>query len=168
MFAALRRSAVSFLRVKSHLRRACLTGLSLWIMGIGSASAHVKWFCAYDVAGQPRGLDSVLCQDFELLVVLALLGLYVTSLVECSFLGEAIIDALDRITARIQPYTELIIRAVCGFFFVSIWAVGGILLTPELKLNCPLAGFLHLVIAAGVLSRRTMPISALGIGIVFA
>jgi len=35
------------------------------------ASAHVKWFCAFNVAGQPRGLENVLCADFEGLVGLA-------------------------------------------------------------------------------------------------
>lgn len=29
-----------------------------------TASAHVKWFCAYGVAGQPVGLANVLCPDF--------------------------------------------------------------------------------------------------------
>ena len=37
----------------------------LLLAGTDSASAHVKWFCAYDVAGQPRGLEQVLCQNFE-------------------------------------------------------------------------------------------------------
>jgi len=32
----------------------------------GPASAHIKWFCAYDVASQPVGLENVLCPDFEL------------------------------------------------------------------------------------------------------
>jgi hypothetical protein len=167
MFATLGRKVLSFSGVEFHLSRACLTGLTFWIVSTGTASAHVKWFCAYNVAGQPRGLESVLCEDFELLVVLALLGLYVTSLVECSFLGEAISRALDGVTGRLQPYTELMIRIICGFFFVSIWAVGGILLTPELKSTSPVVSILHLLIAAGVLSRRTMPISAVGIGIVF-
>ena len=39
----------------------------------GSASAHVKWFCAFNVAGQPRGLENVLCPDFEFLAGLSLL-----------------------------------------------------------------------------------------------
>ena len=33
----------------------------------GTADAHVKWFCAYNIAGQPRGLENVLCPDFEFL-----------------------------------------------------------------------------------------------------
>ncbi|KAB1068536.1 hypothetical protein F6X51_26820, partial [Methylobacterium planeticum] len=39
------------------------------------AQAHVKWFCAFDVAGQPRGLEQVLCADFEWLVAVALVCL---------------------------------------------------------------------------------------------
>ncbi len=31
----------------------------------GTASAHVKWFCGYDVASQPKGLENVLCLDLE-------------------------------------------------------------------------------------------------------
>ena len=40
----------------------------------GAASAHVKWFCAYNVAGQPEGLENVLCPDFEFLTGLSILG----------------------------------------------------------------------------------------------
>ena len=36
------------------------------------ASAHIKWFCAYDVASQPVGLENVLCPDLELLTGLSL------------------------------------------------------------------------------------------------
>ena len=41
----------------------------------GTASAHVKWFCAYNVAGQPDGLENVLCLDFEFLTGLSILAL---------------------------------------------------------------------------------------------
>lgn len=58
-------------------------------------------------------------------------------------------------------------RAVCAFFFISIWAVGGILLTPELKTTSPFVGALQLGIAAGMLSRRTLPLSAVGMAILF-
>jgi hypothetical protein len=58
-------------------------------------------------------------------------------------------------------------RAGCGFFFVSIWAIGGILLTPELTTNSPTVGAIQLGIAGGMLSRRTMPLSALGIATLY-
>ena len=57
-----------------RLSAAYALGLSapLTLLATGSAQAHVKWFCAYDVAGQPQGLEHVLCLDFEWLTGLAL------------------------------------------------------------------------------------------------
>jgi hypothetical protein len=145
-----------------------ILAMLFWIVGVQSAGAHVKWFCAYDVAGQPRGLENVLCQDFELLLGIALLWLLAGCVIERTSLGEAMTRAIDRVTIGLRLHTEAMIRVVCGFFFVSIWAVGGILLTPELKTTSHLVGLLQIAIAAGVLSRRTMPLSGLGIVILFA
>ncbi len=75
------------------------------------ASAHVKWFCAYDVAGQPRGLETVLCPDFEWLVAVALVCLMGGCLAEGTPLGTALMNALDRVTARVRTDTELLVRA---------------------------------------------------------
>jgi hypothetical protein len=131
------------------------------------AIAHIKWFCAYDVAAQPVGLENVLCPDFELLVGLSLLGLMTGSAAEGTAIGDAILRALDAATSRIRENIETIFRAACAFFFISIWAVGGILLTPELKTDSVWVGAIQLGIAAGMLSRRTMPLSALGIFALF-
>jgi hypothetical protein len=132
------------------------------------ASAHVKWFCAYDVAGQPRGLENVLCPDFEILVGLAVLTLLTGCFVERTRIGDAMTRALDRVTAEIRDNTELMFRVGAGAFFVALWTLGGILLTPELKTTSPMIPWLQFGIAAGMLSRRTMPLSALGIAILFA
>ena len=132
------------------------------------AAAHVKWFCAFDVAGQPRNLENVLCPNFELLAGAAILVLLVGCQVERTRLGEGMQRALDRVFSDLQFKTELMFRAGCGFFFVSIWAVGGILLTPELKTDSTAIGYLQLAIAAGMLSRQTMPLSGLGIAVLFA
>ncbi|RTL49531.1 MAG: hypothetical protein EKK40_14325 [Bradyrhizobiaceae bacterium] len=137
------------------------------VLGGRSASAHVKWFCAYDVAGQPRGLENVLCPDFEMLVGIALVWLLAGCLIENTSLGDAMIRAMDRVTVGLRTNTETMIRAVCAFFFISLWAIGGIILTPELKTTSAIVGPLQLAIAAGLLSRRTMPLSALGIVILF-
>jgi hypothetical protein len=131
------------------------------------ASAHVKWFCAYDVAGQPRGLENVLCPNFEVLVGTAVVFLLAGCLVEITALGGAMIRALDRVTGILWENSETIIRATVGFFFISVWAVGGFLLTPELKTTSTHIPALHLAIAAGMLSRYTMPLSALGMAILF-
>jgi hypothetical protein len=151
------------LSVAAVLPLACV----LDMVFAGPASAHIKWFCAYDVASQPVGLDNVLCPDFELLTGLSLLGLLTGSAVEGTVVGNAILRAFDQATSYIRDNIEIIFRAACAFFFISIWAVGGILLTPELKTDSIWIGVLQLAIAAGMLSRRTMPASAFGIFALF-
>jgi hypothetical protein len=57
------------------------------------ASAHVKWFCAYNVAGQPDGLENVLCLDFEKLTGLSVVALLAGSVLEGTPLGVAMLRA---------------------------------------------------------------------------
>jgi hypothetical protein len=133
----------------------------------GTASAHVKWFCAYNVAGQPDGLENVLCPDFEFLTGLSILALMTGSALEGTVVGIAMLRVLDRATRLIRDNIETIFRASCAFFFIAIWSAGGILLTPELKTSSQIVGAIQLGIAAGMLSRRTMPFSALGIFVLF-
>ena len=140
----------------------------LGLVAIGPAHAHVKWFCAYDVVGAPRGLESVLCDDFEKLVALSILALIVGGLFENTVLGAAMVRFLDRTTGWIRTNTELLFRAVCGGFFVALWSFGGIILTPELTTTNPALSWLQLAIAAGFLWRATLPASAAGIIALFA
>lgn len=133
-----------------------------------AASAHVKWFCAYDVAGQPEGLENVLCPDFEFLIGFSILALMAGALLEGTVIGAAMQRSLDRATSLVRANIDTIFRAACVFFFISIWAVGGILLTPELKTSSTLVGAIQLGIAAGMVSRRSLPLSALGIVVLYA
>lgn len=132
------------------------------------ASAHVKWFCAYDVAGQPRGLENILCPNFEQLVGLAIFFLIAGCIVEQTPLGEPVLRSLDRVTSWLRSHTELLFRLICGSFFVALWATGGILLTPELKTASPLIPWLQLAMAACLIWRRTVPLAALGICALYA
>jgi hypothetical protein len=141
--------------------------ICIGILSSSDASAHVKWFCAYDVAGQPRGLENVLCLDFELLTGLALVALTAACVLEGTIVGAALQRALNRVTSRLASDSELLFRAICGFFFVALWTTGGILLTPELKTDSAAISWLQLAIAAGMLSRSTLPLSALGIVFLF-
>ena len=144
-----------------------LSGLSI-LAATGAAEAHVKWFCAYDVAGQPRGLEQVLCPDFEWLTGLALVCLMLGCLAEGTPLGGALLRALDRVTTRIRTDTELLVRCTLGFFFVSLWSLGGIILTPELKTDVAWISWLQLALAACLIWRRTMPVTGLGLVFLFA
>src|SRR3569623_3679331 len=153
-------------RSSSMIFRFALVAL-FGALGTESASAHVKWFCAYNVAGPPEGLENVLCQDFEILVYVALVKQIAENLIEKTSVGDAILRSMDRVTSGLRENTEGMVRAIAFFFFASLWALGGIILTPELKSTSALIGPIQLIIAGCLLSRRTMPISALGIAILF-
>lgn len=146
---------------------AVVTSIILTVVMPKNAAAHVKWFCAFDVAGQPRGLETVLCAEFEQLFALSLVALMAGYLIERTPIGGALSQSLDLVTNGLRTSTELLFRAVCGAFFVSLWAVGGILLTPELKTSSEPVSWLQLAIAAGLIWRRTMLLSALGIVVLF-
>ena len=62
-------------RLAAALRQRFRSPSMVNAVAASAASAHVKWFCAFDVAGQPRGLENVLCPDFELLFGLSVLAL---------------------------------------------------------------------------------------------
>jgi hypothetical protein len=156
-------------RLAKRLQLAAVIPLACVFNGafVGTASAHVKWFCAYDIAGQPEGLENVLCPDFEFLIGLSVLALMTGAVFEGTPVGTAILRAFDRVTGLLRDNIEYVFRAACAFFFIAIWGAGGILLTPELKTSSALIGAIQLGIAAGMITRRTMPLSAAGIFILF-
>jgi hypothetical protein len=110
----------------------------------------------------------VLGMDFNLLVGFAVLALVSGCLIEGTELGDALCRAINRVTYVLRDNTELIFRAGCVLFFTALWTTGGILLTPELKTDSSAISWLQLAIAAGMISRRTMPFSALGIVFLYA
>ncbi len=71
-------------------------------------------------------------------------------------------------TSRIRTDTELLVRATVGFFFVSLWGLGGVILTPELKTDAAWIPWLQLALAGCLIWRRTMPITGLGIVFLFS
>jgi hypothetical protein len=155
---------------KKNLRPTCLAtaiALPAGFAATAEAQAHVKWFCAFDVAGQPRGLEQVLCADFEWLVAVSLVCLMAGCLAEGTPLGTALLNALDRVTSWLRTDTSLLVRATLGFFFVSLWNLGGIILTPELKTSAEWIPWLQLGIATMLIWKRTLPVAALGIVFLF-
>jgi hypothetical protein len=156
-------------RLGKQIRFAAAIPLSLFANALlaASASAHVKWFCAYNVAGQPVGIETVVCHDFVMLTSLSILALMTGGVLEGTPVGTTMLAAMDRATGWLRDHIELIARAACAAFFIAVWAIGGILLTPELRTNSNLVGAIQLGIAAGMLSRRSMPLSALGIFVLY-
>lgn len=132
-----------------------------------SASAHVKWFAPYNVAQQPIALHDMFVPAYGYLALASVLALLAGVLVELSPIGQRLLAVMDRVTGPLESNRELLFRAGCGFFFVAIWSTGNIVLTPELHSHSLAVGVIQLVIAVGMLWRRTMPLSAIGIAALY-
>lgn len=128
------------------------------------AQAHVKWFAPYIVGAPPAPISVTLADPwFWAGIAFVLVFFVATRAVERSSHGEVILAGLDRITNPLWQRLDDFVRVVIGAFFVAIFAVGGVYLTPDLKTPAEWVSWAQLLIAAGIFSRRTMPLSAAGI-----
>jgi hypothetical protein len=129
-----------------------------------SAQAHVKWFAPYIVKASPRPVTMALADPwFWTAIVLVMVFLMLTRLVEQSRFGETVMAVMDRIADPLWKRLDDFVRCVIAAFFVAIFAVGGIYLTPDLKTPAEWVSWMQLLIAVGIFSKRTMPLSAIGI-----
>jgi hypothetical protein len=130
----------------------------------GTAVAHVKWFAPYIVGAPPQGIEQTLANAwFWLGIALVLAFFLATRLVEMSSAGEAILAWMDRVTEPLWRRLDDFVRVVIGAFFVAIFAVGGVYLTPDLKTPAEWVSWTQLLIAGLVFSRKTQVLAAAGI-----
>lgn len=140
-----------------------LLGMAAFIVPV-AASAHVKWFAPYIVGAAPAPITRTLTDPwFWAAIALVLVFLLATRLFERSTAGQATLDTMDRVTNPFWLRLDDFVRIMIGGFFVAIFAVGGVYLTPDLKTPSEWVSWFQLLIAAGIVSRRTMPFSAVGI-----
>ena len=128
------------------------------------AQAHVKWFAPYIVGAPPQPISATLTNAwFWTGIVLVLVFFLVTRAVEKSSMGETILQGMDRITDPLWKRLDEFVRVVIAAFFVAIFAVGGVYLTPDLKTPAEWVSWTQLVIAGLIFSRKTQPLAAVGI-----
>ena len=155
-------------RTRSRLSlRRIATGLAA--LGAGAvfalpAEAHVKWFAPYIVDAAPQPIIATLTNQWFWTGIGLVLAFFLAALaVERMALGRAVQAGLDRISAPLWSRSDDFMRSSIAAFFVAIFAVGGIYLTPDLKTDSELISWAQLLISACVFSRRTMPVAAAGI-----
>ncbi|KQS75188.1 hypothetical protein ASG25_20735 [Rhizobium sp. Leaf384] len=128
------------------------------------ASAHVKWFEAYEVAAKPVPIVTTLTLPYFWLALLLVLGFFLaTTLLERRQAGSMAIGGLDAVTATLRNHADHFLLSVLAAFFVSLFAVGGSYLTPDLKTQSELVPWAQIVIAALIPMRRTRPVAAVAI-----
>ena len=128
------------------------------------AEAHVKWFAPYIVGAAPRPISDTLTNGwFWLAIGLVLFFFLATRVVERTPAGELVLKGFDKVSNPLWLRLDDFVRCVIGAFFVAIFAVGGVYLTPDLQTPAEWVSWLQLLIAFGIFSRRTQVFSAAGI-----
>jgi hypothetical protein len=159
------------IRNNSQGRKRGWTGLGISLgtvtaslLAATPAHAHVKWFAPYVVGASPTPIGTTLANGWFWLGIVLVLGFLVaTVLVERGPAEPGISAVLDRISSPLWNRSDDFMRAIVGAFFVAIFAVGGVYLTPDLQTPNEWVSWLQLLIAILVFSRRTMPLAAAGI-----
>ncbi len=128
------------------------------------AYAHVKWFAPYVVGAAPAPITDTLANGWFWTGIVLVMGFFLAAVfVERSGAGPRISGGLDRVTQPLWARSDDFMRAIIGAFFVAVFAVGGVYLTPDLQTPNEWVSWLQLLIGLLVFSRRTMPLAAAGI-----
>jgi len=133
------------------------------LLAPGPAAAHIKWFEPYDVSQSPLPLGDVLTRQY----LLSLFGF--TSLMAGGFLLDRLVAPVPWVSAGLarQEAVEVLLRAGLGAFFVALFTMGGVILTPELRTGAPWPSWLQLGIAATMISARTCALGGLGLLVLY-
>lgn len=160
--AVLRRAGRALARALLH---AAAVLAALAALRPAQASAHVKWFAPYDVAQPPVPVVGVMTAHF--LLVLAGFVLLVFG----GFVLDRLVSRSGQRTAgprRWEEAEERMVRAGTGAFFTALFAMGGIILTPELRTNADWPAWLQFGIAASMVSARSCVLGGIGIVVLYA
>lgn len=133
-----------------------------------AAAAHIKWFAPYCVPCQPQPLTQVFNPSFISLFVSGAIFLWLVCHVERMALGSAVLRGIERVTAPMRPRTEDMYRACTAAFFVCLFTLHDIILTPELRTGLGAIPWLQAGMAIGMFWRPTMVLSAAGIVALYA
>lgn len=148
----------------SVLLRPFLPATSAMLALATPAQAHVKWFAPYIVGAPPQPIGVTLANTwFWAGLILVLVFFLATRAIEKSGVGEAVLKSMDRMTDPLWQRIDEFVRVVIAAFFVAIFAVGGVYLTPDLKTPAEWVSWAQLLIAGLIFSRKTQPIAAAGI-----
>jgi len=153
-------------------RRAFITLLSVavatWPL---AAHAHVKWFAEYDLNKPPLSIGQVLTGQFLYIFLISVVWMYGFFWLDRYALRKGILeDAVRRYTVS-EPVAFTVMRVAALIFFAAIGVYGifghAFFLTPELKTDYRWVPWLQFVMALCVLHRYTVPLTGLGIAILY-
>ena len=130
------------------------------------ASAHVKWFCSYDVTAPTKPLAAVIDLDF-----FSVLAVFV-ALIFLVFCADGwVLKLWPRLAVSslgLHALPEKLMRLGTGAFFLCTWTIGQNILTPELHTHSSWIFAVQFLTAMCTAWRRTCVVSAIGICLLYA
>ncbi len=141
------------------------------LSALGPAEAHIKWFHDYTLDEPPRPIGEVISRDFFILYLLSTVCIYAFFWIDrfmhrkrvfSDWLGNLVIS-------QVQAFW--ITRLTASIVFAALFVYGlmgeSIYLTPELQTRSPFVKWLHLLLAVGVWFRPTVPVTGIGIFVLY-
>ncbi len=145
--------------------------MTLFLIGFSQfAEAHVKWFVEFDVAEPPQKFFSTNRNIYYLFFFfLSIYGVVMAHFIDTLWTRKfGNFNFFEQLFSEYEDVGLNIARIGTGIFFISIWLMGGLILTPELLTNNPYVPTIQLLIAGMVLFKRTLVISGIGILCLYA
>lgn len=143
----------------------------LLLSGIHNAYGHVKWFSPYDTSQAPLGLDTVIAiPHFWLVFGLSALFIFFMVYVDAYTVTlNRQINIIRRRTLKRLPddFAYRVFTLTLIVFFTSVWTIGGVVLTPELKHSSHLVSGLQVLILLSLMTRKTAKFAGFGIFILW-
>ena len=131
--------------------------------------AHIKWFVDVDPSDPPQSLTSIKNNFYYTnLIILSMWGIIVALFLD--YIWKIRFGNFSVLEKTFEKYNDIalnIARIGTGVFFIAIWLVGDIILSPELITSTEYIPYIQLLIAISVLSKRSLFIAGIGILVLY-
>ncbi len=127
------------------------------------SNAHVKWFVEFDVTEAPRQIDQVLNPMFWGLLMLASATLLILYSLDVMWTRSGTFDFIERRFNWNPDIATHLMRIGVGVFFIVLWLMGDVILTPDLVTDAVFVGYIQFFTAFFTLFSPTLVLTSLGI-----
>lgn len=137
--------------------------LPIVLLNGSACNAHVKWFAPFDVNSSPAPTSEIQPVPFAIILCAIMAVFQAFVMVEQTRFTSQVTRALDWLLAPIYPRLDDMMRAGAAAFLISLWVLGGVLLTPELATDKVWISWLQAALALCLFWHASLLITAIGI-----